>query len=64
MMGSQTETLSQREREGPAAKRWEGEGLRPHRRAGTPSDAFTPHPPTLRAGPSLSPPGEGFGVRS
>ena len=41
--------LSRREREGPAPKAWEGEGL------GTYPERFlTPHPPRLRLGPSLS----------
>jgi len=33
------ESLFHREREGPAAKRWEGEGLRPH-----PLKPLTPTP--------------------
>ncbi len=43
--------LSQREREGPAAKRWEGEGLH----------LMPPYPlilPRLRRGPLLLPMGE------
>ena len=42
--------LSRGEREGPAAKRWEGKGVRSHR-----AGAVTPHPPTPDGvGPSFS----------
>ena len=68
MMSSQTETLSQREREGPAAKRWEGEGLHLRRSGRAPcrpaGHLTTPSPSHAARGPLPLPMGEGFENRS